>query len=137
MFSWLSPFFKAIIENENEKIILTVYVFHKHILRRNIKLQGNNSNKINFIRQLKPTYVNLQTSYGFRDPSLTGIICGVINLVSEYMDLDSVYNDPHFDIDDTYFNINAQVNVNLASMLIKYIQYYVRSFSKETLYGNR
>lgn len=139
MFSWLSPFFKGIIKNENEELILTVYIFNTHILRKNIKTQGQGSkdNKINFLRKLRPTYIKLRTSYGFKDPSVTGVIYGMINLAAESMNLDSLYNDPNFDTDGTYFNINAQLNINLASMFVKYIRYYAKNHSKQILYGNR
>ena len=119
MLSWLRPLIKGIIKRDENKIILTVYLFNKKILTKDLtKHKAKGTNNLRLVKSIKFDYVNLQTSYGFEDPSITGMICGAISLITEYVDLNNSCNNSNFSTNYDYFNINvvAKVNVVLSTL---------------------
>ena len=114
MLSWLRPLIKGIIKRDENKITLTVYLLNKKILTKDLtNREAKGTNNLKLVKSIKFGYVRLQTSYGFEDPSITGMICGVISLISEYVDLNSSCNNSNFSTDHDYFNINVVAKVNV------------------------
>lgn len=133
MVTWLKPLFRAIVQNKDTNIFLTVYLLNKKILSKPVRAKAkeekksSNYNKVQYLKQFKPYYVYIGTSYGFQDPSTTGIICGMINSLTNYLNLDNVYNSADFTAENDYFNINGIVKVNMASTMIKLLISYMKS----------
>lgn len=137
--SWLNPMIKGIISNTCGEMLLTVYFFNNKILTR--QLSGKMKNRINvkginkdinLVKEIRPVYTRMNTSYGFEDPSITGMVCGFIYVVSEYLNIDSLCNKPDFCSDVSYFNISGVMQFNVISSLIRFFKYN-RKFSDASL----
>lgn len=115
---WLYPFIKAVVTNEENRLILTVYLFKKSIFRKALKGRKQKSNNLELIKQVNPTDVTVNTSYGFRDPFVTGIACGAINIAAQFIDIDSISQNPDFVTDRDYIYVNATAKVKLGSALV-------------------
>ncbi|MFD3156797.1 DUF2953 domain-containing protein [Haloimpatiens sp. FM7330] len=132
--TWLNPLFKANIQNKNTIIFLSIYLFNKKISSKPIKAKNkktkklNNKNKLYYLQQIKPYYLNIDTSYGFRDPSTTGILYGIINSLTELIDLRNIQNNPNFVTENDYFNVNGIIKLNIASTIIKLLSSYIKSY---------
>ena len=84
---WLKPLIKGIIKRDGDKIVLTLYLFDKKVLIKNLtsnKPKDTNTDKLRLVKAIKFLNIRLQTSYGFEDPSITGMVCGAIDIISEY-----------------------------------------------------
>ncbi|MGY0375002.1 hypothetical protein [Clostridium sp. JNZ J1-5] len=133
--SWLGSFFKGIVTRENNAMFLTVYSFNTKVFKKELK---NNSNgyidKLNFIKTLRVNFIDVKVSYGFQDPSITGMLCGAVDLVSSYINLDTLYNDFDFYSDHDYFNINVLANINMINLLVTIFKYNKKT-KVSPLYG--
>lgn len=115
---WLYPFLKIEIEVHNYVPMLIIDVFNKSIIRKEIKNQKRKAPKINYIKQLKLKDVNIETFYGFKDPSTTGITCGLINAISNFINISSLSNRPDFVADNDYIYINATAKLSVGMALV-------------------
>jgi hypothetical protein len=131
MISWLSPFLKGYITRHNDKTTLTINLFNKKILSKDLsdkmhagfKLYGRNyMDYINMAKFLKINSAKLYASYGFVNPAVTGMLCGAINIFSQYINLDELYNNADFFTDNSYFNISADAEINGVISLIKILR---------------
>ena len=139
MATWLNPLLKGIVTNENGKRILTVYLFNMKIVTRDMKSKQDEKhkkgNKLEMLRAIDFKHVNMQTSYSFVDPSLTGIICGIADFISEYIELDSFSNIPSFDMESDYFNISISAEVYAIISLVRLIKLRQNFNSQAALAG--
>lgn len=122
---WLKPLIKGIIKMDGNKMILKLYLFNKRILIKNLttnKPKDADTDNFRFVKAIKFLNIRLQTSYGFEDPSITGMVCGAINVISEYIDSNDSWNNPDFSTDYDYFYINAQVKVNILLSIINLLK---------------
>jgi hypothetical protein len=118
IFSWLKPAVSGSVTKVNNKTILNAYFFNKKIIEKELKGKAlSQRDKINMIREIHPHLIKLQTSYGFMDPSVTGMVCGSINMISEYIGVDDLYNHPDFSVDHDYFNAHATAEVDALNSL--------------------
>lgn len=140
-FSWLNPFLNLTIQNENNNITKTFYLFNKVVLKNSIYTQKNKKHSskdlLEFMKQIKLKYADLKTSYGFNDPSITGIVYGTTNIVSQYINLDFFTNEPDFYTNTTYFNINAYLELSITPLIIGYFRYNSLSYVPQPAYQNK
>jgi hypothetical protein len=117
---WLYPFLKAVVTNEDTDMVLTVYLFKKSIIKKTLRKRETKeaANNMDIIRQVHPRDINVHAAYGFKDPFVTGVACGAINIASQFINIDSIQQDPDFVTDEDYFSINATAKVNLGSALV-------------------
>ncbi|MGE5329299.1 MAG: hypothetical protein ACM3KR_07320 [Deltaproteobacteria bacterium] len=121
---WLYPFLKVIVVVHNYIPQLIVYIFNHNIIEKEIKNKRKNMIKPNQIMKLRFKDINIDTSYGFKDPSTTGITCGAINAASNLINLNSLYNKPDFAADNDYININANASLNVGMTLVSLFKSY-------------
>lgn len=50
------------------------------------------------------------------------MICGVIDLISNYIDLNEQFNNPNFSTEYNYFNINVVAKINVISTLFNLLK---------------
>jgi hypothetical protein len=111
---WLRPLIKGMVKRDGNNVIFTLYLYNKKILSKNLTAKkSKRTNNFKLIKYIKFLDVRLQTSYGFEDPSITGMVCGAINIISEYIDSNDSVNNPDFSTDYDYFNFNVAVKVNV------------------------
>jgi hypothetical protein len=124
--SWLKPFIKGFVKTDENKLVLSVYLFNRKILTKNLTSnkpnKPSNFNNLKLIRSIKFVNLTLKTSYGFEDPSITGMLCGAINILSEYIDINNSCNNPDFSTDFDHFDIYILAEINLLVTLLNLIK---------------
>ncbi|NOH15991.1 hypothetical protein HMJ28_06280 [Clostridium cochlearium] len=136
LFSWLYPFIKGNIISNNGDIYLDIYFFNKKIYKKPIKNNGNIKNSFYMLKELKPSYAEIKTSYGFSDPSNTGVTYGIINLLSQYINFDVFHNNPDFSMDYDYFDITTIMKFKPLS-IIKLLTINKKNYNKQISYENK
>lgn len=119
------PFLKAVITNESG-LILTVYLLNKSIFTRELKPGDSKPGKMDLIKRVRPTDINVYTSYGFRDPAITGVACGAIGIASQFFNIRSLYQDPDFVSDNDYIYVNASAKLKIWSALVNIYRAYAK-----------
>jgi hypothetical protein len=122
-FLLLYPFFKVTITNENYQPMLRIYLFKKRIINKLIKLRSGKANNVLLIKQMKLENVNLDASYGFKDPSITGAVCAITNIVSKFIHINSFYNRPNFAAEDDYIFITATAELSVGQAVASLLKY--------------
>ena len=117
--SWLNPVFKALVTVQDTKPILTLYLFNKRILNRTFKKGQNKPRAMNIVKLINPKNINVNAYYGFKDPFTTGIACGVINIASQFINIDSINHIPDFMTTNDYIYLDATAKVNLGATIIR------------------
>lgn len=133
IFSWISPFLKGeLIDYSLNHATFAIYLFNKKVGNKNFKFKfkNNNTNKLDIFKSIIPKYVNIETYYGFEDPSITGFLCGIINLIPDYSEASVIYNNPDFTTDTSYFNGRGVIKINIFSAIIKLINSNTKNNSK-------
>lgn len=116
---WLEPFFKTFITIEDLDVYFKLYLFNKLILNRKLKNRKIKSRGLRLIQIAHPQNIHLDVRYGFRDPFMTGISCGLMNFTSEFIDVESMNQVPDFIAQDDYIHLDATANINIGSTLLK------------------
>lgn len=146
MMSWLSPFLKAYITRQEGATDLTINLFNKRILTK--KLTDKNifdsslkrrkyMDYVNMAKSLKVDKAKLSAVYGFANPAVTGILCGAINIISDYINIHELYNNPDFFTEISYFNIRTEAEVNAAVSLIRVLRRNTLTSNAHVLGGSR
>jgi hypothetical protein len=102
--------------------MLKVYLFKQLIMKKTLKIRKKKYGGMELIKLSDPKDVHVNVQYGFRDPFTTGVTCGVINMASQFINIDSINQTPEFMSDDDYVHLDATAKVNLGSTLIKLIK---------------
>ncbi|MBB6214325.1 hypothetical protein HNQ80_000394 [Anaerosolibacter carboniphilus] len=118
---WLYPVLKSVVSSENDSFILSIYLFNKRILKRQLTISKINMQNRNFFSKINPTDIHISTQYGFKDPYFTGLIFGGINIISRFFALESLYQRPSFLANDDFINIDATAKLNLGRSLLKLV----------------
>jgi hypothetical protein len=129
LLSWLNPLLKAFISKEDNSINLTVYVIGIKLMERKLNSNRNagigekdHSYYLDMAKALKINHAKLYSSYGFLDPALTGILCGLVDLISQYVNVQYLYNNADFFTDHSYFNVNAEADINIPISLVRILK---------------
>jgi hypothetical protein len=121
--TWLSSSFKAIVYRSDDENLITIYLFDKKLFTKPLKKHAKRyTNILDLIKTIRPEHIKLQSSYGFEDPSVTGMICGTFDILSQYIVLDDLYNNPDFYTQFDYFKISAEAEIDLFSTLIRILK---------------
>jgi membrane protein implicated in regulation of membrane protease activity len=139
---WLYPFLKVVVTTEETHPVLVAYLFGKSIVRRDLRRKPTRekrrkTNRVELVRQIKPRDVHVHASYGFRDPSITGVACGAMNMAAQFIHIDSFNNDPDFVAENDYIYVDATAKLNPGITLVKLIKAYFRNSTKRVAYQNR
>jgi hypothetical protein len=146
MMLWLNPFLKGLITMHDNKTTLTIYLFKKKVLVKNLTNKMDVGYKIkvknylDYIRMANSLKVNntkLYAAYGFVDPAITGVFCGAIGFVSQFINFDEFYNNADFIPDHSYFNISAKTEINTAESLLRIIKRKIPHNNVRVLSANR
>lgn len=117
---WLYPMVKSVVQKTGNRFVLTVYLFNKRVLCREID-QSEKPSGSTAIGRLKPTDIHVETNYGFRDPFVTGLAISAVTLVCEFFKVESLLQKPDFLAANDYFNLNVTARLNLGQSLLKLI----------------
>lgn len=120
--NWLKPFFKAFITIDSLDTYLKLYVFDKLIFNRKLKKRKTKARGLDLVKKTDPQNVHVNLQYGFKDPFMTGISCGLMNFTSEFIDIESMNQVPDFMASDDYVHVDATANINIGSTLLKMLR---------------
>lgn len=127
-FLWLYPFLNVLIAFENEKPMLTVYVFKIKVFRMVVRSQKGKTNGSNLIQLANPTDINITTSYGFKDLYTTGVVCGAVNMVRGFINAGYIRHFPNFMANKDYIYLNANAKVNIGSTIVNYTKSKIKNY---------
>ncbi|MDF2988894.1 MAG: hypothetical protein K0R50_4404 [Eubacterium sp.] len=124
-FLWLYPFLNVIGTMENTRPVLDFYFLKKHLFSKSLKLKRNTGNikKTDLIKIIKAEAVSINTRYGFKNPSTTGITCGAVNAASQFINIKSLNHVPDFMAINDYIYLDAKASVNLGASLTNLIKF--------------
>jgi ADP-glucose pyrophosphorylase len=124
--TWLNPLLKTYAKSDNGKVFLTIYIFNRKLISKSFshtkQKERSFNDYINKIKAVKTEEAKLQASYGFEDPSITGLIFGVIDVLSQSIRFDEYYNNADFSSDSTFFNIIVELKINTAVSLLRVLR---------------
>lgn len=118
---WISPLIKAFVTIKDSKPIISLYIFNKMIFKRAIKKVENANSGMKLVQLTNPKDIQVNVQYGFKDPFITGITCGVINIASQFINIDSINQSPNFMTENDYIYLDANAKVNLGSTLFRFL----------------
>lgn len=119
---WFYPLIKVIVTMENNNPELAFYLFNKHLFNKTIKKSKGKSSKMELLKIISPKDVRINTSYGFKDSFTTGITCGAINIVSQFINIESIKHNPDFITVSDYIYLDATAKVNLGTAIINLLK---------------
>ena len=125
---WLYPFLRVLIAIENEKPMLTVFIFKTKVFKKAVKAQKGKANQGNLMQLANPTDINVTTSYGFKDLYLTGVVCGVVNMIQGFINARYVHQYPNFTGIDDYVYVNATAKVNIGSAIVNFTKSKIKNY---------
>lgn len=140
--SWLKPILKGIVTEEHKEMVLKIYLLNNKVYKKSLmqnddaKNPKSFSDKIDFVKSLDPKFEKLEASYGFEDPSVTGMVFGAINLFSPYIQSFKFFNNPDFNMLQDYFYVDAKFNISIPKLLVALIRYN-RKPEMEAIYHKR
>lgn len=65
---------------------------------------------------VKPRYINISGIYGFDDPSITGIVCGVISIINSVIPNTAINVEPEFE--EELYDIEIKANGRIIGCII-------------------
>lgn len=125
---WLYPFLKVTAESDAAAPQLSVYLFNKKVYGKTVSIKKTSkANKAGLIKSVCPSDMHLDVSYGFRDPSITGITCGAIHAASGLINFASIEQNPDFVTDSDYIYMNATAKVNIGNTFLQFLKSKTRT----------
>ena len=118
----LYPLFKATFDVEDECPCLSIYfikvkLFETKLVRRKV------SNKKRLLDALKISNFELSTSYGLRDPFLTGLVSGLLGILSSFVPISSLVLKPNFMSNEQYVTLDASATIKVGHTIWDYLKY--------------
>lgn len=119
---WLNPFVNAFINIENTVPVVKIYIFKQLIFTKELKRGKNKHGGMELVKISNPKDIHVNVSYGFKDPFTTGIVCVVMNIASQIVNIDSINYTPDFIPSNDYICLDATAKVNVGTTLINLIR---------------
>lgn len=119
---WLYPLIKVFVTIEDTGPALTFYLFNKHIFKKFIKEGKDKASSMDLIKIANPKEIRINANYGFSNPFTTGITCGVMEIASQFINIESIKHNPDFMTISDYIYLDATANVNLGTTFINLLR---------------
>lgn len=115
------------IKNEESNFSIKDYI-QREFMKDSIKYFKD------IINIVKPKEIKIHGIYGFEDPSLTGMACGIIPLVPNFIPSCDIKLQPVFDdeIIDIYFEINGRIS--LIVVVIKTFKFVLKKNNRKKIF---
>jgi hypothetical protein len=121
IFTFLYPLIKAETVLKNGAALLTVYLFTLKAFSSKLK-RKRPADIGRLMRSLKVSNVEMSALYGFKDPSVTGLVCGSAGALSSFIHIKSLKLMPDFLSDENYLNMDACAVVGIGHTIIDYLK---------------
>lgn len=136
--SWINGLFKGVLVRKNNLNIIKVYLFKKEIYSKILEMnKGNPMDKLDMLKSMDYHHFEVYASYGFEDPSVTGMVCSAIELISGYISVSRISNIPNFNTDKSFFNINGEVKLNIISLANNLFKYNKSNLNINTAHSSK
>ncbi|MBU3214528.1 DUF2953 domain-containing protein [Clostridium estertheticum] len=93
---------------------------------------------INYFKEIinivKPRTVKINGFYGFDDPSLTGMICGIIPLISNLIPKSDINLQPVFDDEIIEIECDVHGKISLLSAIIKTLKFIFKKNNRQKIF---
>ncbi|MCB2352927.1 DUF2953 domain-containing protein [Clostridium estertheticum] len=93
---------------------------------------------INYFKDIvnivKPKTVKINGFYGFEDPSLTGMLCGIIPLISNLIPKSDINLQPVFDDEIIEIECDVHGKISLLSTIIKTLKFVFKKNSRQKIF---
>ena len=119
---WLYPFLKILVSNESGEFILSAFLFNRKAFRKVLGTGKEKTHVRDLIKYVKLINVNANADYGFRNPFTTGVVCGAVNIASQFINIDSINHNPDFTADTDYVHVDGSAKVNPGFTLVRIFQ---------------
>ncbi|MBX4268320.1 DUF2953 domain-containing protein [Clostridium estertheticum] len=86
------------------------------------------------IRIIKPKTVKVNGFYGFEDPSLTGMLCGIIPLISNLIPKSDINLQPVFDDEIIEIECDLHGKISLLAAIIKTLKFVFKKNSRQKIF---
>ena len=86
------------------------------------------------IRIIKPKTVKINGFYGFDDPSLTGMICGIIPLISNLIPKSDINLQPVFDDEIIEIECDVHGKISLLSAIVKTLKLIFKKNNRQKIF---
>ncbi|NNU77446.1 DUF2953 domain-containing protein [Clostridium estertheticum] len=86
------------------------------------------------INIVKPKTVKINGFYGFDDPSLTGMICGIIPLISNLIPKSNINLQPVFDDEIIEIECDVHGKISLLSAIIKTLKFIFKKNNRQKIF---
>ncbi|MPQ30689.1 DUF2953 domain-containing protein [Clostridium estertheticum] len=86
------------------------------------------------INIVKPKTVKINGVYGFDDPSLTGMICGIIPLISNLIPKSDINLQPVFDDEIIEIECDVHGKISLLSAIIKTLRFVFKKNNRQKIF---
>ncbi|MBX4264628.1 DUF2953 domain-containing protein [Clostridium estertheticum] len=86
------------------------------------------------IRIIKPKTVKVNGFYGFEDPSLTGMLCGIIPLISNLIPKSDINLQPVFDDEIIEIECDLHGKISLLAAIIKTLEFVFKKNSRQKIF---
>lgn len=114
--------FMATLDMENRCPSLSVYFLKRRLFTSRL-LREKASNTKRILNALKISNLKLSTSYGFRDPFVTGLVSGMLGILSSFASICSLQLKPNFMSDEQYVILDASANIKVGHTIWDYLKY--------------
>lgn len=105
---WMNALLKSTINKNDDTTTINVYVFNLKILSKSLKgKNGSFSSYFKLLKSLNPSFLKINASYGFVDPSITGMVFGAAELVCDHIQGVELSNNADFNTDYDYGKVYA------------------------------
>ena len=120
---WIYPFLKAVVTKKDQSPYVTVYLFNKSIFSKQLNTGKKPKYDLKRLASIvKPFDVRLNTGYSLGDPFMTGVACGAINMASQFINIDSIEQNPDFTSVNDYICVDATAKVNIGRAIVNFIK---------------
>ncbi|MBX4260232.1 DUF2953 domain-containing protein [Clostridium estertheticum] len=86
------------------------------------------------INIVKPKFAKINGFYGFEDPSLTGVICGIIPLISNLIPKSDINLQPVFDDEIIEIECDVHGKISLLSAIIKTLRFVFKKNNRQKIF---
>jgi len=125
---WLSPVFKAKLEVEDYKPVLSIKLFDKQVYKKAIKPRKGQGRRKNlsvsdYYHALVLSNSYVDAHYGLNNPFALGIASGIVGLIGSYFDID-INQSPELFPFSNYLIVNAGTQLNIGKSLFNLLRAY-------------
>ncbi len=117
---WKYPFLRGTFKLEDTIPLLQIYIFNIRIVNHRIISKHGSFNLKRLVKSIDATKIRVKMNYGLNDPFQTGILCGALNILSSFLDIEEIIQVPDFLAQSNYVRIEAEALINVRHSILNF-----------------